>query len=457
MAASGHADREPAGGAAAGGWPSPVRSWYAVAVLLIAYTVSFIDRSIVALLVQPIQADLGISDTEISLLYGFAFAIFYTTLGIPIARLADRMSRRRIIAVGIAFWSVMTAACGLAQKFWQLFLARVGVGVGEAALSPAAYSMIADMFPKKRLARALGIYSTGVYIGAGLAFMIGAAVIEAVAAAPVLTVPLLGEIRAWQLTFIVVGLPGVLIALLMLTVREPERRGAGATAASVPIRTVVGFVVGNRRTFLTHFLGFALLGIVFNAYLSWAPTFLVRRFGLSAADAGYALGLMLLVSGTLGIVCGGAVADWLQSRGRRDGTILAGIIAAVALTPLAAAATLLPGLAVTLAALAVFFFFASFPYGASAAALQIVTPNRMRAQVSALYLLVLNLLGIGLSATAVALVTDFVLKDPARVGVSMAVVGGIAAPLAAIVLACGLRAFVDSALAIERGTARAVS
>ncbi len=432
-------------------WPSPWRSWYAVAVLLVAYTVSFVDRSIMALLVVPIQADLGIGDTEISLLHGFAFAIFYTTLGIPIARLADRMSRRRIIAIGIAVWSLATALCGLTQRFWQLFLARVGVGVGEAALSPAAYSMIADLFPKRQLARALAVYSTGVYIGAGLAFIIGGWVIQTVSEASAISLPLVGELKPWQLTFIVVGLPGLLVALWMLSVREPARRGTRADDNILPFSDVLRFVREHKRVYYAHFFGFSLIGIVFNGFLAWTPTLLIRRFDYSAPEAGLVLGILLLVLGTLGIVAGGALADWLESRGRKDGTMIVGLIAGIVLTPLAILAPLAGTAALTIALLSVFFFFSSFPYGASAAALQMITPNRMRAQVSAIYLLTLNLLGIGLSATAIALVTDFVLGDPQRIGSSMAIVGGIAAPFGALLLYRGLRPFSERVRAVEAG------
>ena len=199
-------------------------SWYGLAILFIAYTVSFVDRTILSLLVEPIKADLYLSDTQISLLHGLAFAIFYTFLGIPIARLADQRSRKLIITTGICVWSIMTAACGLAGRFSTLFLARVGVGVGEAALSPAAYSMISDMFPKNKLGLALSLYSSGVYVGAGLAFIIGGLAVEAALQLRMPELPLIGIVDGWQVIFFIVGLPGLLVALLMLTVKEPAPR-----------------------------------------------------------------------------------------------------------------------------------------------------------------------------------------------------------------------------------------
>ena len=189
-------------------WPSSTMAWYAVAVLFVAYTFSFADRIILSLLVQPIKQDLALSDTKISLLHGFAFAIFYTLMGIPIGRLADRYSRRAIAAAGIAVWSFMTAVCGIARGYWELFSARVGVGVGEAALSPAAFSMIADLFPPQKLGRALSVYTMGAFVGAGLAFIIGGAVIQSITSSPEMTLPIVGTIRSWQAAFFIVGLPG---------------------------------------------------------------------------------------------------------------------------------------------------------------------------------------------------------------------------------------------------------
>jgi len=423
-------------------YPSPAVAWYAVAVLLVAYTNSFIDRTIIALLVQPIQRDLGIGDTALSLLHGFAFAIFYTTLGLPIARLSDRHSRRWIMLVGTVFWSVMTVLCGLAQKYWQLFLARVGVGVGEASLSPAAYSLIADLFPRERLGRALGVYSTGVFLGAGLAFVIGGLVVKMVASADTLTLPLFGDVRPWQATFIVVGLPGVLIGLLMLTFREPVRHGVTAGVPPGAMFTdLLTFIRSHRRTFLAHFLGFSLAAVVFNGFVAWGPSQWIRDFGVDAGYVGVRLGLIILVFGPAGIVCGGLLADWYSARGRTDGTMRAGLVGVAGLVLPAVLAPVMPTMPLTLVAYAAFFFFSSFPYGAAAAALQVVTPNRLRAQVSALYLLCLNLVGIGLGPTVIAAIGEYLLGGPEYLGRAMAISAAVVTPLAALVLYWGLAPF----------------
>ncbi|MFK7915999.1 MAG: MFS transporter, partial [Pseudomonadales bacterium] len=183
--------------------------WYVIFVLLLAQTFSFLDRMIMGLLVGPIRATFEISDTQYSLLAGLAFSLFYAIMGLPLARIADNGNRRNLIAAGIAVWSAMTAICGLARSFWGLFLGRVGVGVGEATLGPAAYSMISDYFPRSQLGRALSVYTMGVTIGSGLAYMGGGAVVNYVSAMGQISLPLLGDVHGWQLTFFIVGLPGI--------------------------------------------------------------------------------------------------------------------------------------------------------------------------------------------------------------------------------------------------------
>jgi MFS family permease len=435
-------------------WPSSAVGWYAVFVLTMAYVLSFIDRTILSLMVGPIRADLGLSDTQISLLHGFAFAIFYTTLGIPIALLADRLNRRNIIAIGVAFWSAATVLCGFAKSFWGLFWARVGVGVGEAALSPAAYSMVADLFPPHRLGRALAVYTAGVFAGAGIAYMIGGAVVGSVAHAENVVLPLLGEVRPWQFVFIVVGLPGIPMALWMLTVREPARRrppSSGTLRAA--FRDCLGYMRAHWQVYTAHFVGFSLLAILFNAAGAWLPAYLMRVHELGPAQAGFWLGLIMLVAGIGGVLGGGWLGDRLAASGRPDGTMRVGVIAAVGAIPFAATATVVEPLALSLALIAGYLFFVSLPYGAAAAAIQIITPGRMRATASAVYLCLVNLIGLGIGPTLVALATDRVFGEDVAVGKSLALVSVVCAPVAALLIAWGLPHFRRTAAALRAGPA----
>src|SRR5262245_1669995 len=306
-------------------YPSSSYAWYVVGVLTFVYIFSFIDRQILNLLVRPIRRDLGISDVQMSILMGPMFAIFYTFFGIPLGRLADSKSRRSIIALGFAFWSFFTAGCGLARHYYQLLIMRAGVGVGEATLSPSAYSIIADYFSPKRRATAISVYSMGIYLGSGLAIFLGGMVAGFAAQQETWQLPLIGPIRPWQVVFFIVGLPGILFGLLMYTVREPARRGTrridsqGKTVTgAVPMKEVIEYLRQNRRTFICHNVGFALLSFSSYGSTSWIPTFFVRNHGWTEAQAGHVYGWIVASFGTLGAAAGGRLADWLCERGRRD-------------------------------------------------------------------------------------------------------------------------------------------
>ena len=275
---------------------------------------AFIDRQIITLLVGPIKKDLGVSDTQMSLLLGFAFVMFYVFLGIPIARLADVRSRRLIIGIGIAIWSLMTAACGLTQNFWQLFAARVGVGVGEACNGPATFSMLTDYFPKEKLAKAASVLSIGFFVGSGLALLVGGSVIQLVSGMPDIAVPLVGSIHPWQLAFIVVGLPGLLVAASIRTVQEPRRRGIfvkGISGANperpqaMPIRDVFRFLTDDWKTYGPMYAGMGLRSMVAFGAGAWIPTFFIRTYGWTAPQIGFAIGVILLTISPLGLLSGG--------------------------------------------------------------------------------------------------------------------------------------------------------
>ncbi len=412
-------------------------AWYVVAVLMVAYVFSFIDRQILNLLVGPIRADLGISDTQMSLLMGFSFALFYTICGIPLGRLADSKSRRTIIAAGIFFWSLMTAACGTAKTYWQFFLYRMGVGVGEATLSPSAYSLIADYFPKESRATAISVYSMGIYIGSGLAFLLGGLVIQ-FAGQDDVTLPLVGATRPWQLIFFILGVAGILFTFAMYTVREPARQGLSGTTAGVPLATVLAYMKQNRRAVLCHNFGFALMAFTAYGAAAWIPTFFIRHHGWTAAEIGMAYGTVIMTFGTVGIVAGGRLSDWLARRGHEDANMRVGLLAAVCGIPSGIAFPLVPDANLAMAMVAVSTVFLSMPFGVAPAAVQEMMPNDMRGQASAVYLFIVNLIGLGVGPTAVALATDYVFKNDAAVGYSLLLVGSVAQAGALLLLWAGL-------------------
>jgi MFS family permease len=429
-------------------WPSSRIAWYATGVLTFAYLVSFVDRQILSLLIEPIRRDLGITDTQVSLLGGFAFALLYTFAGIPIAWLADHRSRRVIIALGVTVWSAMTALCGLSKSFWQMFLARVGVGVGEASLTPSAYSMIADYFPPHQLARAMGVYMAGGAIGAGLALVVGGAVLALTADLPPMAFPLVGVLKPWQLAFFLVSLPGILVIVLMMTVKEPLRRGGiqlraeekGSKSVVSP-RAASRYVREHWKIYLPLYAGFAVLSLMKNAILVWTPTMYIRTYGWEASSIGYVYGVCLLIFGPLGSVGGGWLADRWRARGRTDASLRVVMLAAFLCAPVAAVMPLMPEATGSLIFLATLTFLLFVIGAVTPTAFQLVTPNPLRAQVSAVALFVNNLLGIGLGPTLVALITDYGFGDDMALRYSMCIVALVFAPLGALTFWSGLKSY----------------
>ena len=414
--------------------------WLVVAILMVAYVFSFVDRQILNLLVGPIRRDLGISDTQMSLLMGFSFAIFYTILGIPLGRLADSQSRRRLIVAGVVVWSLMTALCGLARSYWQLFLFRIGVGVGEATLSPAAYSMIADYFPPERRATAISVYAMGIYLGSGIAFLVGGLVIQFAVAQGAVVLPLVGEIRPWQLVFFVLGGSGIVFSLAFLIVKEPPRLGVDAHASQVPFGEVVAHLWKNRCTILCHNLGFAMIAFCSYGTAAWVPTFFIRTFNWKAGEVGIVYGLIVMVFGCLGILFGGWLSDrWLR-QGKPDAALRVGILASS--VAIAGGVYLVANTGTLAAILMVPSVFAlGMPFGAAPAAILAIVPNQMRGQTAAVYLFIVNLIGLGIGPTAVALVTDYVFANDLALKWSMLIVGSVANLAAIAFLWAGLKPY----------------
>jgi MFS family permease len=422
--------------------PSVGYQWYVIFVLLLAQTFSFLDRMIMGLLVGPIRESFAISDTQYSLLAGLAFSLFYAVMGLPLARIADSKNRRNLITVGITVWSFMTALCGMARDFWSLFAARVGVGVGEATLGPAAYSMITDYFPKSKLARALSVYTLGVTLGSGFAYMLGGAVVAYVQTLDEVILPVFGNMQGWQLTFLIVGVPGLLVALLLfLTVQEPIRKGVAHEAVSViPVPEVVAYLWQRKRAYGSHIFGIAIFVMVVYALNLWGPTYFIRTFGYTAAQAGWTFGLVMLSAGSAGLLLAGFVADaWLQ-RGVPDAYVRLIIVSIVCMTPCAIGLGFVdtPAMGILVMALAVFF--SAFQGGIAGGTLQLMTPNRMRGQALAVYLLVANLIGLGLGPTVLAMATDYVFGYDEAIGQSIALCAAVLCPLGGLILWSGLKA-----------------
>jgi len=411
--------------------------WYAAIVLMLCYALSFIDRQILSLLVPFIKADLKINDTLVGLLAGTAFAVFYAVMGLPLGRVADSANRRNLIAIAIAFWSLFTAGCALARSYTTLFLARVGVGVGEAGLNPASFSILADLFPKERLGAALSVFYIGNLLGSGLALIVGGTVVQAVTRQPEVTLPILGAIASWRLTFLILGLPGLLFALLALTVKEPVRKNLARTSTGVT-KLSIAQVFAEIRSRWQSVLGISV-GFVFQAacnygFSLWVPQYFLRVHGWTIGQTGRALGIMILLYGCAGLYCGGWLSERWQKRGMVDAPLRVGIPCALGILVFLVPAMLMPNAAASLALIGPGFFCMVLPMGTAGAALQLIFPNQVRAQVSALYLFILNLGGLSLGPLMPGVFADYLFKDPKMIGAGLSLTMAISGILMLIII-----------------------
>lgn len=387
--------------------------------MFVAYIVSFVDRMILGLLVEGIKADLKISDTEVSLLQGAAFALFFTVAAIPLGRIIDRVNRTRAVAAGIALWSGMTVLCGLMTSFFGLFVARMGVGIGEAVLSPAAYSIISDSFSKRRLGVAMGIFGLGSAIGAGLALMIGGVVMSAVSSSDSATLPLFGEVRPWQYAFIVAGLPGFLVALVFLFIPDP-RHSRGGPPPVVPIRAVTRHLGANAGFFWSVFMGVAAINLSVLGTVAWLPVLLMRGHEFGLSDAGYLSGGVLIVGGLIGMVGFGAIMDRLGGEPRMRMLFCTWSTAVAALAGLAFPLVESPLMLAIL--FTAFFSAAAGVVSAAPSVLQQLSPAGMRATVASVYVFVINLIGIGLGPSVTAGLGDWLFPGGDGIRYAMAIV-----------------------------------
>jgi MFS family permease len=414
--------------------------WTAVAIFLLINTVAYLDRQLLTLLVDPIKASLNVSDFRVSMLQGAAFVLFYSICGLPIGWAVDRYSRRWIIFLGMAFWSILASAGGLAKTYWQLLWSRIGVGVGEASLHPSVYSLLSDFFNKDHLTGALAVYSTGAAVGGGIALAMGGAIVEMAAETGTYHSAIFGEIRPWQMALIITGLFGMVIALAVFLVPEPPRRGrlAGSCSArGLPTGSVLAFMSHQRGFYIAHFLGFAIFAMIGAGFSSWMPTYLMRTFHWPVARTGLTLGALSLVCMTSGMLFAGYFCDRWMSRGVRDAHFryyvytlaifaVAGIIACTSVN-----------IVLVVICIGIVKFMAFIPVAAGA--IQLTTPNEYRGQITAAFLLIYNVLGFGVGPSLVAGLSDFVLRGPSSIGTALAILFATLPPIIIVLFAFGMK------------------
>ncbi|GGO99776.1 MFS transporter [Stakelama pacifica] len=403
--------------------PSAVKAWWTVAIFCVCAILSYTDRQILGLLVDPLRADLAISDTQVSLLQGLAFAIIYSFAGLPMGRLADMVSRRRLIMAGVVIWTAATVACGLVADFGQLFAARVFVGIGEAALAPAAISMIGDIFPPQRRGTALGIFAMGMIVGSGAALSVGGQLLQAAQDGWFQGWPIVGQRAPWRAVLLLLALPGVVMLLLLATIAEPIRHKRSWQGSGVPISAVFA---GKRHLLLPLLAAMAFMSAGDFALLNWTPSLLARRFHEQPGLIGSQLGAIAMTAGALGALIGGWLSDRLGAIG---GLTLRARTAALICLVAAPAATI--AFWTTTGPIYVVFglwVFASTCVGTMGiAAVQQSVPSEARGLTTAVNAFSNMTVGLGLGTMVTALITEHVFHDPLAVGKSLSLVTFFAA------------------------------
>ncbi len=428
-------------------YPNQRRAWYGVSVFALMLLVLFGNAGIINLLVDDIKRDLHLSDVKASLIIGFAASSLHAILALPVSRLVDTLSRRLILSIGLIILGCSSLATGLAATFGTLFMARLLGGVGAAGSGPATYSILADYFPPARLPRAVSVMNIGTVYGAALALLAGATLLIALRATPTLTLPVVGSVRSWQVIFMITAIPDFILALLMLTtVLEPPRRGrrpaaaAGAAHRSVPVSEVFRFLWEGRAAFGPMFGGLLVTSLAAGV-LSWTPMFYVRTYGWSPAHYGLLQGIIGLIASPLGLLAGGYLAEWYARRGRDDANLRVVALGATLHLPFSIAMPLMPSPYLALALGAANGFIAFMGAGPQNAALQVLVPNHMRGQVTALFLFIFSMVGLGFSPTLVALLTNYVFQDESMLRYSLFVINVTLGPLGAFIFWRGVKPY----------------
>lgn len=415
-------------------------AWFALVVLCVASVGSLLDRQIISLLVEPIKIDLSITDTQIGLLQGFAFSIFYAIAAIPLGRWIDRSHRIRIVWVGMAVWTIACLLCALSNSFWSLFMSRVLLGIGEAALVPAAYSLIADFFPRRKQAGAISIFAASTFLGAGLALFAGGWLVAWLNDLGSLALPLVGTLRPWQMAFAVVTLPTIVLLAILPLVREPPRSGVAPGQVQPPLGAAFAELFRRRALWIGIFGGLPAMAAIQSGLLAWVPSFFIRSYGWNASDVGMMFGLYYVVFGGLGALFGGWLCDRLMAQGRADAHFLTAMLGPVVNLPLVVVFALCGDSGLSAFLLAPITFFGTMPFAPGTAAIPHYAPAQMRGQLVALYGFSITLLGTGAGPWLIAFVTDSFVQDAGQLRYGIAAVALVAYPATLWLFLIGRRA-----------------
>jgi len=423
-------------------WPSTRHAWTTLVLLMLAIIVSVIDRGIINLMVQPIKAAHGLSDTQFGALLGIAFGSCYVIASIPLGILADRYQRRVVVAVGVTLFSIFSFCTGLARNYTQLFVARMGVGFGEASVSPSGFSLISDSFPPDKVGRAASMFSMGNFIGASLSLTLGGLLFGLFSEVARDNPAQLMGFAPWQATIMVIALPGFVLApLLFFLMREPPRHGLAGTSRRLGFWEVMR-ELGQRRLFLILVIAAMSMGsIMTNSVSAWAPALFIRVYGWNEAQVGLLLGIMILVGAVFGSLLGGWVTDRMTKRNQLDAPIRVAAYSFIGVGIFGVAGPLMPSGELALVMVLVVYFLKPIAFALAPLSLQMVIPNQLRTTTTAIYFTVINFLGLFIGPVLLGFMSDQFFTGPGGVRYSMAVMVAVTVPLMVVLLLAAMPPF----------------
>ena len=426
-------------------YPEKRHSYSAVAVLTLAQVFAFIDRQIPSMLVEPIKQDFNLTDSQIALLGGAAFSIFYAVMALPIGYAVDRYQRTKVLGIGVFLWSLMTALAGLANSFGKLFGARIGVAVGEAVMAPTSVSLISDSFPENKQGTPMGIITSGVYIGIGITLLGGGFLIDYLTSIGGINIPLIGYLKPWQATFMIVGLPGLVLAVAAFYLKEPKRLEEQAYInKNVDRQNVFLHLKEHKKTLVPMFGGLIFMALIFYSFSFWAPTMMIRAYNISLSQAGFILGLITIISSIAGTIFAGSAVDYLRNKNYSDAPVRAAFFAVLlALPPITILSFVNTEIGAWICIFLYLFFISSFaPLGLLA--VSGVSASNVKGQLAAIHAFLMMAFGLSLGPQLTAFFTDFVFMDPNNLKWSISATGAIVLPISALLFKVSLSRYKDS-------------
>lgn len=426
-------------------YPDKKYGYSAVGILTLAQIFAFIDRQIPSMLVEPIKQDFNLTDSQIALLGGAAFSIFYAIMALPIGYAVDRYKRTRVLGIGIFLWSLMTALAGLANSFGRLFGARIGVAVGEAVMAPTSVSLVSDYFPENKQGKPMGIITSGVYIGIGITLLGGGFLIDYLTELGGLNLPLIGYVKPWQATFMIVGVPGLFVALGAFLLTEPKRFDEKVGQGNMEGRQNVFLHINeHKKTLLPMFGGLIFMALIFYSFTFWAPTMMIRTYNISLTEAGFFLGIITIISSITGTIFAGSVVDYLRNRNYRDAPVRAAMFAVIlAFPPIVLLSFVNTEIAAWICIFIYLFFISSFaPLGLLA--VSGVSRGNVKGQLAAIHAFLMMAFGLSLGPQLTAFFTDFVFTDTNKINWSISATGALVLPISALFFKASLSKYKES-------------